>query len=57
MKLLGSTKKVFDKDKNEENVPKLESVEVFHSNLVKNDDQHASKVLFSFVQNKKFGSY
>ena len=59
MKLLGSTKKVFDKDKNEEIVPKLESVELvlFHFNLVKNDIQHASKVLFSFVQNKKFGSY
>ena len=46
MKLLGSTKKVFDKDKNEEIVPKLESVELvlFHFNLVKNDIQHASKV-------------
>ena len=28
MRLLGSTKKVVDKDKNSENVPKLESVEV-----------------------------
>ena len=56
MKLLGSTKKVVDKDKNGENVPKLESVEVVlvHCNLVKNDYQHASKVLFSFVPNKKF---
>ena len=57
MKLLGSTNKVVDEDKNGENVPKLESVEVvlFHCNLVKNDYQHASKVLFSFVPNKKFG--
>ena len=57
MKLLGSTKKFVDKDKNGENVPKLESVEVVlvHCNLVKNDYQHASKVLFSFVPNKKFG--
>ena len=57
MKLLGSTKKVVDKDKNGENVPKLESVEVVlvHCNLVKNDYQHTSKVLFSFVPNKKFG--
>ena len=57
MKLLGSTKKVIDKDKNGENVPKLESVEVVlvHCNLVKNDYQHASKVLFSFVPNKNFG--
>ena len=56
MKLLGSTKKVADKDKNGENVPKLESAEVVlvHCNLVKNDYQHASKVLFSFVPNKKF---
>ena len=57
MKLLGSTEKIVDKDKNGENVPKLESVEVVlvHCNLVKNNYQHASKVLFSFVPNKKFG--
>ena len=57
MKLLGSTKKVLDKEENSENVPKLESVEValVHCNLVKNDYQHASKVLFSFVPNKQFG--
>ena len=57
MKLLGSTKNLVDKDKNGENVPKLESAEVVlvHCNLVKNDCQHASKVLFSFVPNKKFG--
>ena len=57
MKLLGSTKKVVDKDKNSENVPKLEIVVVvlMHCNLVKNDYQHTSKVLFTFVLNKKFG--
>ena len=56
MRLLGSTKKNVDSDKNSENVPKLESVEVVlvHCNLVKNDYQHSSKVLFSFVPNKKF---
>ena len=56
IKLLGSTNKVLDKDKNSENVPKLESVEVVlvHCNFVKNDYQHASKVLFSFVPNKQF---
>ena len=50
MKLLGSGKKDVDKDKDGENVPKLESVEVVlvHCNLVKNDYQHTSKVLFSF---------
>ena len=57
MKLLGSTKKVVDKDKNGENIPKLEIVEVVLvlCNLVKNDYQHTSKVLFTFVPNKKFG--
>ena len=57
MKLLGSTKKVVDKDKNGENVPKLETVEVVlvHCNLVKNGFQHTSKVLFTFVPNKEFG--
>ena len=57
MKLLGSTKKEIDKDKNGENVPKLESVEVaiIHCNLVKNEYQHTSKVLFTFVPNRKFG--
>ena len=57
MKLLGSRKKDVDKDKNSGNVPKLESVEVVlvHCNLVKNDYQHTSKVLFSFVPNKQIG--
>ena len=57
MRLLGSTKKDFDSDKNSENVPKSESVEVvlLHCNLVKNDYRHSSKVLFSFVPNKQFG--
>ena len=37
MRLLGSTKEVIDKDKNGENVPKLETVEVVlvHCNFVK----------------------
>ena len=57
MRLLGSTKKDVAKDKDGEIVPKLESVEVVlvHCNLVKNDYQHTSKVLFSFVPNKQFG--
>ena len=57
MKLLGSKKNGVDKDKEGEIVPKLESVEVVlvHCNLVKNDYQHTSKVLFSFVPNKQFG--
>ena len=57
MKLLGNTKKDVDQDKNGEDVPKLESVEVvlIHCNLIKNNYQQASKVLFTFVPNKQFG--
>ena len=50
MKLLGSTNKVVGKDKNSENVPKLEIVEVVlvHCNLVKNNYQHTSKSISYF---------
>ena len=50
MRLLASTKKDVDKDKDGENVPSLESVEVYlgHCNLVKNDHQHTSKVFVYF---------
>ena len=57
MKLLGSTHKICDEDEDGENAPKYESVEVVlvHCNLVKNDYQHTSKVLYTFVPNKQFG--
>ena len=57
MKLLRSTKKDVDKDKNGEDVPKIESVEVVlvHCNVVNNSYQQTSKVLFTFVPNKQFG--
>ena len=57
VKLLGSTKKDVEKDKDGEDVPNLESVEVvlMHCNLVNNSYQKASKVLFTFVSNKQFG--
>ena len=57
MKLFGSTRKGADKDKDGGNIPKLESAQVVlvHCNLVKNDYQHTSKVLFTFVPNKQFG--
>ena len=57
MKLLGSTKKDVDANKNSENGRKLESVEpvLLHCNLVKNVCQRTSKVLFNFVPNKQFG--
>ena len=55
MKLLGSTEKDTDRDKDGENVPKLESTEVVlvHYNLVKNDYWHTSKVFFTFAPNKE----
>ena len=57
MKLLGSTEKDVDQDKDGENVAKLESVEVVlvHCNLVNNNYQQTSKVLFTFVPTKQFG--
>ena len=55
-KLLGSAKKDIDKDKDGEDVPKLDSVAVvlFHCNLVNNSYLQSSKVLFTFVPNKQF---
>ena len=57
MKLLGSTKKDVDQDKDGGHVLKLESVEVVlvHCNLVNNNYEQTSKVLFTFVSNKQFG--
>ena len=57
MQLLGSLKKDIDQNKDGEIVPKLETVEVVlvQCNLVNNNYQQASKVLFTFVPNKQFG--
>ena len=57
MQLLGGSKKVIDKNKNGELVSRLETVEVVlvQCNLVNNNFQQASKVLFTFVPNKQFG--
>ena len=57
MRLLGSSADAIDGDKNSELVPKLESVDLVlvHCNLVNNNYQQASKVLFTFVPNKKYG--
>ena len=54
---LKSTKDIIDSDKNSENVPRLENVEVVlvHCNLVNNSYKQASKVLFTFVQTKQYG--
>ena len=58
MKLLGSTENKILKDKNGENVPHLEITEVVlvHCNMVNNDYQHDSRVLYPFIPNKPFGS-
>ena len=58
MKSLGSTENKITKDKNGENVPHLEIKEVVlvDSNIVKNDYQQDSRVLYTFVPNKPFGS-
>ena len=58
MKLLGSTESKITKDKNGEDVPHLEIVELVlvHCNLVNNDYQQDSRILFTFVPNKSFGS-
>ena len=58
MKLPGSTESKITKYKNCENVPHLEVVELVlvHCNLVNNDYQQDSRILYTFVPNKKFGS-
>ena len=54
MKLLGSSKSKITKDENGENVPRLEITELvlIHCNIVNNDYQQDSRVLYTFVPNK-----
>ena len=58
MKLLVSTENKAAKDKNGENLPHLEVTEVviFHFNVVNNDSQQDSRVLFIFVPSKPSAS-
>ena len=58
MKLLGSTESKITKNKNGENAPHLEVVELVlvHYSLVNNDYQQDSRILFTFVPNKSFDS-
>ena len=58
MKLLGSTESKITKDKNGENVPHLEIVELvlIHCNLVNNNYQQNSRILYTFTPDKSFGS-
>ena len=57
MKLLGSTKSKITKDENGKNVLRLEITEVvlIHCNIVNNDYQQDSRILYTFVPNKLFG--
>ena len=56
MKLLGSTESKITKDKNGENVPHLEVVELIlaHCNLANNDYQQDSRILFFFTKKSCF---
>ena len=57
MKLLGSTKSRITKEKNDKNVPHLETTEVLlaHYNIGNNDYQQYSRVLYTIVSDKSFG--
>ena len=58
MKLLGSTENKITTDKNGENVPPIEITEVvsLHCIIVNNNYQQDSRVLYTIVPNKPFGS-
>ena len=58
MKLLGSAESKITKDENGENVPHLEVAELVlvHCNLFINYYQQDSRILYTFVPNKTFGS-
>ena len=56
MKLFGSTKSKITKNENGENVSNLESTEALlvHLNIVNNNHQQNSRILYTFVPNKSF---
>ena len=58
MQLLGSTENKKTNDKNSENEPHVEIREVVlvHCNIVNNNYQQDSRVLYTFIPNKPFGS-
>ena len=59
MKLLGRTESKITKDKNGENFPHLDIVELvlIHFNVVNNNYQQNSRILYTFVSNEPFGSF
>ena len=58
MKLIGINESKITKDKNDENIPHLQIVELVlvHCNLVNNDYQQDSRILYTFVLNKAYVS-
>ena len=58
MKLFESTESKITKDKNGENVPHLATAKLIliHSNLVNNNYQQNSRILYTFTPDKSFGS-
>ena len=58
MKLIRSTENKITKSKNGENVLHLEITEavLIHCDIINNDYQQDSRVLYTFVPNKPFGS-
>ena len=58
MKLLGSAESKITKNKNSEILPHLEITEVVlvHCDIVNNDYEQDSRILYRFVPNKPFGS-
>ena len=59
MKLLRSTKNKITKNKNGENLPHLEIIEVLlvHCNIVDDGYQQDSRVLYTFIPNNLFGQF
>ena len=57
LKLFGSTKSMITKDENGENVAHLEitGVVLVHCNIVNNDYQQDSRILYIYFSNKSFG--
>ena len=58
MKLRGSTESRLKEDKKSENVPRLGITELvlIHCKIVNNNFQQNSRILYTFVPNKPFGS-
>ena len=58
MKLFGSADNKITKDKNGKDVPhfQIKLIVLVHCNIVNNDYQKDSRVLYAFVPNKPFGS-